>query len=237
MALFPEGYERLNYVEPFAGACWVFLTKRPSTMEVLNDRNEELVNFLLTVKYHCKELVRVLRLIPRSRLLYARALDEPVPASSIMRAARFVYLNACSMGGLGRPGGFAVTHSSEQAASYRKLLLFAKRFEPVNLECNEWYNVIANRDGGDTLFYIDPPYLGTTGYSSPFGKADWGHLRAVLAEIKGKFLLSAEGTQVMKVLWRGARLDGKPWRQRTTEITGSLGPNDKVMKELLVWNY
>lgn len=239
--LFPAGYEKMVYVEPFCGSAAVFWAKRPSKVEVLNDLNEELVNFLMTVKLHSRELARALRLLPNSRALFAQALDcsncqssgrvNPFE-SSILRAGRFVYLSHISFGGLrehwapeGRHGKPPHIHNLKKRF-YRWALRLARAY----LECSPWQEVIDKHDSAQALFYVDPPYLGTQGYQNPFGESDWRELRGRLEMIKGKFLLSAGGTARMKLLWRG-------FHERLTAITSSLGPNDRRQKELLVWNY
>lgn len=45
------------YVEPFAGAAWVLFAKPPSDVEVLNDIDQELVNFFRVVKEKPEELI------------------------------------------------------------------------------------------------------------------------------------------------------------------------------------
>ena len=76
--LFPRDYEKLIYVEPFCGGAAVYFVKRPSRSEVLNDLDGDLVNVLLTIKFHAHELIRCLRLVPNSRALFAEALDAGV---------------------------------------------------------------------------------------------------------------------------------------------------------------
>lgn len=49
IALFPP---HTTYVEPFAGGAQVFFHKEPSKVEVLNDLDGELVNFLRICQLH-----------------------------------------------------------------------------------------------------------------------------------------------------------------------------------------
>src|SRR5438552_4674528 len=50
------------YVEPFAGAAWVLFGKPPSDVEVLNDIDQELVNFFRVVKYRYEHALLAKRL-------------------------------------------------------------------------------------------------------------------------------------------------------------------------------
>ena len=48
----------VTYVEPFAGGAQVFFHKTPSRVEVLNDLDGEVVNFLRICQQHPEELLR-----------------------------------------------------------------------------------------------------------------------------------------------------------------------------------
>ena len=45
------------YIEPFAGAAWVLFGKPPSSVEVINDIDQELINFFRVVKENPEELI------------------------------------------------------------------------------------------------------------------------------------------------------------------------------------
>jgi DNA adenine methylase len=45
-------------VEPFAGAGWVLFGKEPSDVEVLNDIDQEVINFFRVVKNNPEALIR-----------------------------------------------------------------------------------------------------------------------------------------------------------------------------------
>jgi DNA adenine methylase len=62
--MFPE---HLTYVEAFAGGAQVFFHKQPSTVEVLNDLDGEIVNFYRVCKEHYEELLRYFKYMIVSR--------------------------------------------------------------------------------------------------------------------------------------------------------------------------
>ena len=64
ITLFPE---HTAYVEAFAGGAQVFFRKEPSKVEVLNDKDYEVVNFFRCCQSHYEELVRYLRFNIASR--------------------------------------------------------------------------------------------------------------------------------------------------------------------------
>lgn len=232
LKLFPEGFERMTYVEPFMGSAAVFFVKPPSRNEVLSDLDEELVNFLITVKLHSRELARTLALVPNSRRLFARFMDTDFSFSTIFRAARFFYLNHTSFGGKREHWAIQGVGGGHRnfAALRTRIFRAARRLQDAVIEHLSWEETLEKYDSPTTLFYIDPPYLGLAPYRHPFGLEDWKKIRARLETLKGKFILSAEGTSTMKLLFRG-------FRKRLLKIHSSLGPNDRTQPELLAWNY
>jgi len=53
--------EHKCYVEVFGGAAWVLFGKPPSQIEVLNDIDEDLINFFEVVKTNPLRLIRSFR--------------------------------------------------------------------------------------------------------------------------------------------------------------------------------
>jgi len=166
--LFPKDYERMVYVEPFCGSASVFWCKQSSKVEVLNDLDEELMNFLLTVKFHPRELARSLRLLPNSRALFAQVLDcsrchscggGNLFASSIMRAARFCYLSHASFGGLRKhwaPRGDCVKRFHLLPQRFYR---WATRLARATLECAPWQEVVEKHDSPEALWAGNPRAL------------------------------------------------------------------------------
>jgi DNA adenine methylase len=49
---------------------------------------------------------------------------------------------------------------------------------------------ITRYDAPETLFFVDPPYCGTEGYTVDFPRDHYSELAARLRDIKGKFMLT-----------------------------------------------
>jgi DNA adenine methylase len=96
--LFPE---HKTYVEPFCGGAQVFFHKEPSKVEILNDLNEDIFNFLRVCQLHHEELIRYLRYSVVSRRWFD-LLEKTAPETltDIQRAARFFFLQKNCYGGL-----------------------------------------------------------------------------------------------------------------------------------------
>jgi len=77
----------------------VFFHKHPSRIEVLNDLDEEVVNFFRVCQHHATELQRWLRWAVASRRLFEIfSMQKPETLTDIQRAARFLYLQKNSFG-------------------------------------------------------------------------------------------------------------------------------------------
>src|SRR5438270_9322376 len=97
VALLPP---HVTYVEAFAGGAQVFFHKNPSRVEVLNDLDAEVFNFLRVCQSHAPELTRWLRYAVSSRRLFDLFATQAVETlTDIQRAARFLYLQKNCFGG------------------------------------------------------------------------------------------------------------------------------------------
>lgn len=67
ISMFPK---HICYIEVFGGAGHVLFAKPPSTVEVYNDLDGELVNFFRVVKHRHQELIRAFDWVLVSRQLW-----------------------------------------------------------------------------------------------------------------------------------------------------------------------
>jgi len=82
-----------TYVEPFCGGAQVLFHKPPSRVEVLNDLDDEIVNFFRVCQHHHGELVRYMRFtLPSRRWFGLFSAENPASLTDIQRAGRFLYL-------------------------------------------------------------------------------------------------------------------------------------------------
>jgi DNA adenine methylase len=88
------------YVEPFAGAAWVLFGKPPSPVEVINDIDQELINFFRVVKEQPEKLIASFEweLVSRAEFKRLATLDL-TKLDEIQRAHRFYYLIMAGWGG------------------------------------------------------------------------------------------------------------------------------------------
>ncbi len=195
--ILPQIPEHTCYVEPFAGAASIlFLREEPAKVEVLNDRDADLVNFFRVVKYHLVEFCQQFRWAIVSRLMFEWLNDTPPETlTDIQRAARFFYLQKLCFGGKPTGRTFGTSASSPPKLNLVRLeedmTALHARLAHVLIEHLDWADCVAKYDRPHTFFFIDPPYWKTAGYSGPrFTLADYERLAEAMGTMKGKALLT-----------------------------------------------
>jgi DNA adenine methylase len=183
------------YVEPFFGSGRVFFTKEPSRIEVVNDRDAEVIMFFRVCQHHPEELLRCLRFTVTSRKHYTDlAATPPDSLTDILRASRFLYLQKVGFGGLIQ--GRHYTHWTRKAPPFKAenlpdlIRAVHARFNGVQIECLDYLEIVEKFDAPDAFFYLDPPYFGTSSYKFNFQEKDFQSLARALRSIRGRFLLS-----------------------------------------------
>jgi DNA adenine methylase len=211
------------YVEPFGGAASVLLRKERSYAEVWNDLDCEVVNLFRVVREKPAALTRALVWTPWSRAEFELA-RRPT-RNRLERARRFMVR---AMMGFGTSGLLRGGRTGFRAAPYRisnsgvhdwvnhppTLRAVARRLRGVTIEQRPALDVIAQQDGPDTLFYVDPPYTHAERVSVADGHRAYVHemddaahekLADVLRSAHGMVLLSGYRSALYARLYRDWR--------------------------------
>ncbi len=156
------------YLELFSGAAWVLFGKPPSSVEVLNDIDEDLINFFRVVRHRPNDLIQSfdLELVARAEFERLAALD-PTTLDEVERAHRFYYLIMAGWGGELNYPRFqtSITDGGGGNRLIGALNTLRQRIQPVHerlrnviVERLDWRACIDRYDREGTLAYIDPPY-------------------------------------------------------------------------------
>jgi len=186
------------YVEPFGGSAAVLLCKAPCKLDVYNDRWSGVVDFYRCIRSPelCDKLCAWLELTVHSREDFCFCRETWKNTADIVeRAGRWYYMVQYSFGSLGRNFGRSTTSKARLASIRDRLPLFApihERFKYVQIENQDWEQCCYDYDSEDTVFYLDPPYLGTDsgiyGHKMPIDAHR--HLLDVVFRLKGFVALS-----------------------------------------------
>ena len=194
------------YVEPFCGAAALFFLKEPSSVEVLNDINGDLVNLYRVVKYHIEELFKQFKwtLVSRQNWQWLQE-TPPETLTDVQRAARFLYLQKLAFGGKvdGQTFGTATTSRPRFNIFTLEQDLADAHFRLANaaIEQLPWQDVTKKYDRPHTLFYCDPPYWKTEGYGVDFPWAEYQQLAELAKSIQGKMVISINGHPEIRELF------------------------------------
>ncbi len=231
--LIPKDIE--GYIEPFGGGGWVMFYKENwAKLEVYNDLDNRLVNLFNIVKYHSEELSRQMSLMLSSRKQFEQML-ELNPITDIQKAARFLYVINCSFGARGKSFGTTIsTKSRSRQGVINRIFAISKRLDNVLIENRPATDLIAKYDKPAHFFYCDPPYTTGAGYDIVSTK-DFDHegLFKILANIKGRFLLSYDDSQYIRNLYKNFDIIEVSRHKGINNIT----VKDREFKELLIKNY
>lgn len=187
------------YVEAFAGSAAVLVAKQPSNVEVINDRDGDIVQFFETLRDQPEELREWLRNTPYSYDLHRKFAHEFYkgyrPDCTVERAGRFYYLRYSQFAGKYTSySGFSSVRKRNRARTVQKavdeLEEFADRLRDVQIENRDYEYILDRFDGEETLFYLDPPYVkeGDDLYSHDV--FDHGRLASALSSLDGMWMVS-----------------------------------------------
>lgn len=232
LPLFPK---HTCYVEPFCGGAALFFNKPPSKVEVINDVNGELVNLYRVVKYHLEEFVRQFKWALSSRQIFEwEKLTAPETLTDIQRAARFYYLQNMAFGAKVEGQTYGTSTTSPPRLNLLRLeenLSAAHlRLSRTQIEHLDWVTCIEKYDRPHSLFYLDPPYWGTSGYGVKFGQEQYDRMAVLARSVKGKMIISVNDIPQMRQVFEGLT-------QRTVSTTYSLGDNRQQANELIITNF
>ncbi|MBD3352395.1 MAG: hypothetical protein GF364_12985 [Candidatus Lokiarchaeota archaeon] len=193
------------YVEPFFGSGGVFFKKgykqvssQENYREVIGDLDSNVTNFFEQLRNNYDEMMNKLQYLEYSEDLSKKAKTNSeyyINSNNIMKACLF-FFNACSSFSGKVNHGFAYSKISRNNVytfqnKIKNLKNYVDRLKQTFI-FNKSYDVLIDRfDTEETLFYLDPPYLGCNKYAIqkkiPF---NFDKFVTDVKAIKGKFILS-----------------------------------------------
>lgn len=233
------------YVEPFGGSAAVLISKEPSSREVYNDKNFEIVNLFNVIRDDemRTQLLRLLVMTPYSRTEFEFAKEVGQYDTPVMIALKLLVRAQMGFGSAGATRGntgFRLD-TARGGTSLQSLwsdlpanvLNVTERLRNVVIENTDAYNIIQQHDRSDTLFYLDPPYtLDTRTNKDSYGKfemREFEHTRLLelTQKSKGMFVISGYDNELYN-----DTLTGWTKSSRQTAISSR---NGSVQRTEVLW--
>ena len=205
--------QHTTYVEPFCGGAtilfkkpWPKVTNTQDYREVINDKDENLINFFKILQSNGKELCEYLELCPYSEQLNKEFKSKNFhKMSNLERAAAYWYNTQTSFAKKMDSGFGRSMFGANQATIYRKKVVslheYINRIMQVVIMNTSAIEVIKKWDSPQSFFYCDPPYPETNqeGYEHKFDSKEFQELVDTLENCQGSFILSCYELEGIKI--------------------------------------
>lgn len=212
--------EHNSYCEPFVGGGSIFFAKEKVAQNILNDKDEELINCYKCIRDDVESLIESLDGIPATKEIHFHMKKEFKPQNDLERAKRWYYLNRTSYSGIMRPEncywGYGDKYSMRPENWPPHLRTVSEKLQGVTFLNHDFTDIIRNVDDGFFLF-VDPPYFNADQdkfYTCSFAKEDHFRLASVLQEqgSRIKFLLTYDNSPEVRELYNWcSRIEELEW--------------------------
>ncbi len=239
--------EHTCYIELFAGAAWVLFGKQSSNVEVLNDIDQDLVNFFRVVKEKPMELLASFKWELVSRAEFDRLANLDVSTlTDIERAHRFYYLIMASWGGEFHYPRFQTSindggHGNRLFGGLQtleqRIMPVYERLRTVIIENLDWQVFFDRYNRSGAFMYIDPPYPenGCNYGHNMREKSDHELLAAKLQQAECKWMVSSYDTDFIRTLFADYTII--PLEFMSGMMTEKRGNTRVANKEVVILNY
>lgn len=237
------------YVEVFGGAAWVLFGKPVSDVEILNDIDQELINFFRVIRERPDDFIDSfdLELVSRAEFERLSALDTH-SLNALERAHRFYYLIMAGWGGELNYPRFQTSisdggHGNRLIGALKTL---RERIDPIHtrlktviIENLSWQACVDRYDRTGCVMYLDPPYPGN-GVNYYHNMRDWKdheQLAHRLKQTKCQWILSSYESTKMRGLFDLADYHFTPILSASGMKTAKDNSERVINNEVLITNF
>lgn len=246
---FPENYSELNYVELMCAGASVFLNKKPSKEEIINDLDTGIICVLKSLRDEHKEFIdriKRIRYTERTFKMAKKRSEEKSFDDYVDQGVNEYMLRRMSRGGMkktfawserlrgGKPGDL-----NSWETIIEELPLIAQRIKDTTILNKNALEIFKVLDEEDTLFYIDPPYLPNTReknsksiYDHEMTVEDHINLLQLLKNARGKVVISGYSSPLYNRTLKG-------WKVKKKNVANNAGQGKvKEKRTEVIWlNY
>ena len=228
---FPDGYEDMTYIEPFVGGGSVLLTKNISKKEVINDLDGSLIDLYRGFKKFSYEKIKgdINNDWTKEEFLKIRDSNPKTEYGKFIKNFLTTRLSFYSLGkSWGARGKVGLKND------------YGARLKDVEINNEDYVNLINKYAGKNTFFYFDPPYEGSTNKhysvleSTPtFDYTKFKNEVDIVNKKGGLFMISINDSPFLRKLFKGYNIE-----TIGTKYTNPLkGGQDRDITELIITNY
>lgn len=241
--LVPEHY---TYVEPFFGGGWLYFAKDKAKVEIINDANNDLMNFYNVVLNNFDEFVEKFKYLIPSRALFNEYKGKISTLNDVDRAVAFYYINrTCFSGDMQRPrlGTSNIRRSNICTVTddvNKFLSPIHNRLKDTLIETLDYKEIfkrydmkVTTKEQRDVFFFVDPPYKESYGYENEFTNEDHEELVSILKKLNGKFLLTINDDEEIKEWYKDFNIISNEVMYKICSDIKGIGNR----KELIITNY
>lgn len=245
---FPDGYEDMNYCEPFCGGGSVFLNKSPSKEEAISDLDKGIISIFKALRDEPTEFMSRIKRCKYQESTFKKAQKriEKGFKDYINQAVSEYIVRRMSRGGLkqnfawskrkrgGQPGDLNAWETMIE-----QLPLIAERLKDVSILNESFEDVFKVWDEDNSLIYLDPPYLPSTRsegsqsiYEFELTVDDHVNLLNMIKSARGKVIISGYSSPLY-------RTHLKEWNCKKRDVANHSGQGKSKQRRIeCIWmNY
>jgi len=198
-----------KYCEPLAGGGSIFFAKPPAKNNILNDKDEELMNCYIQIRDRVEQLIALLKGLPATKELHNFYKNHYQPSNDLERAMRWYYLNRTSYSGIMKRQncywGYGEKYSMRPENWLRHLRTTSDRLQDVKLSSLDFEPLIEKLPD-DYFLFIDPPYFQADQdkfYTCSFTQEDHYRLCELLKkhQERFRFLITYDNTPEVRKMY------------------------------------
>tara|TARA_R110002020_G_scaffold108966_5_gene252341 strand:- start:5323 stop:6150 length:828 start_codon:yes stop_codon:yes gene_type:complete len=232
-----------RYIEVFAGGLSMFFRKKKCKHNVINDKDNDIVNLYESVRTDFEEFSHHFKYLIKSRELFNRfkavvKSDKNINIPNPKRAAEYYYIIKCAFNNnFHNP----ISKDQEWNIKFLKDINYSKQyFDNVMIENFDFRELLKRYPPKpDDFWYLDPPYIAATErkdyYFFTFNQQDHKDMLGILRAIDekgGKFMVSYDDRNEIETLLREFEIS-----KVQTKYGGRHFDPSKVYNELVITNY
>lgn len=224
---FPEDLKNLNYVEPFCGNSTVFFEKEKSSIEVINDKNENIINLLKTIRDDHKELQKRLNHLKFNESTFEK-FQKLETKDHIDSAMKEFVLTKMSKNESKEVFNLTKAKQNIWENSLKEIPKLSQRMQGIFIYSKDVIQILSTFNYENTFIYCKPPYLKENKlskkvYTSEMKPEDHMNLSYLLGNFKGKVLLRGYSSPLYNRLYKGwniekAKVSSKDKKENKLEI-------------------